>query len=490
MGQLHSRGLAVDPITLRDELSRAGKLERAGGEAYLRHVLSAVSTTALVAQHARIILEGAAQSAVDASKGRPLAELRAILDDYAARLGRLAGGGRPLFVRACDAVADPVTWLLDGLLQAGMLAFLSGRDQLGKTLLAWEITRAVLTGDPLLGHFAVHARGPVVAAFLDDPWKLTVQRRDLLGLNDREDLILVDSREAEPGVPLLRDIGQEAKRVSARLIVLDAHYLFVPSGREAGNDAASMRPVVGAFDRLTVQTDATVLVVAHDNLAGRPLAGSHVVRAGAKAILHLRVPRGDKTATHEPPSTSRRELSVEGKTVAHAVHVVENNGPGDWRYVGLPRQARVEDLRGEARRDLADHPASSAEETAKRLKRRTQDVRAAFVAMEIDGEADAAKEPSGRGRPRSVWSLKPGTESLGPDGKSNGQAVNVDGPTTLEDFSSVYPPPKGRENGDGKSVDSQDALLAKQRAVFDGEVIPVRSPSAAVARGPEQQGQL
>ena len=57
--RLYDRRQAVDPVTLKEELRRAGDLERAGGDAYLAEVIASVPTIANLEHHARIVLENA-----------------------------------------------------------------------------------------------------------------------------------------------------------------------------------------------------------------------------------------------------------------------------------------------------------------------------------------------------------------------------------------------------------------------------------------------
>jgi hypothetical protein len=66
--------------------------------------------------------------------------------------------------------------VIDQIIPAGMLTLLSGKDKLGKTLLAWELCRSVLQGIPFVGHFPA-MQGPVVFLALDDPATVTIYRR-------------------------------------------------------------------------------------------------------------------------------------------------------------------------------------------------------------------------------------------------------------------------------------------------------------------------
>jgi replicative DNA helicase len=59
MAALADRGDVIDPVVLRDELSRRGDLEAAGGTDYIAELLDAVPTAANIEYHARIVREKA-----------------------------------------------------------------------------------------------------------------------------------------------------------------------------------------------------------------------------------------------------------------------------------------------------------------------------------------------------------------------------------------------------------------------------------------------
>src|SRR5438128_6864218 len=59
MLSLTERGDVIDPVTLRDELSRRGDLDRAGGMAYIAALIDVVPTAANVDYHAKIVRDKA-----------------------------------------------------------------------------------------------------------------------------------------------------------------------------------------------------------------------------------------------------------------------------------------------------------------------------------------------------------------------------------------------------------------------------------------------
>jgi RecA-family ATPase len=90
--------------------------------------------------------------------------------------------------KAADLVAEPVAWTVDQIIPAGMLTVLSGKDKAGKTLLALEMVRSVIRGQPFLDQFTVQ-KGPVIFLALDDPASVTVDRIRQLELDDPTSLL-------------------------------------------------------------------------------------------------------------------------------------------------------------------------------------------------------------------------------------------------------------------------------------------------------------
>lgn len=346
---------------------------------------------------------------------------------------------RPFAIRAADAVATPVEKLIEGLLPAGMLALLSGKDKRGKTLLAQEMVGSVLIGEPFLDQFAVR-RGPVLAAFMDDPFNLTLERLQTLGIKEHPDLHLVPPT-AFDGDPasFLTKMEKAVKEIKPVLIVIDALYQLVPSGANAGNDQARMGPLMGRLNRLAEASGATNLIICHDSKGGGDVAGSHVVRAAAKAILRLTVPAGEETSADDGPPTSRRILRVESKVEAASTWALDCGGCGQWDFLGRPDQVRVSETLEAVRRYLSAGGERTRNEIAEALKKRSAEVGEALNQLCSEGFTVKTVEPVKKGRPRIVYSAKD-FRSQAPDQKgtrdqkSDVQVTDSKGDTVTGDF--------------------------------------------------------
>ena len=302
--------------------------------------------------------------------------------------------------RPSELKARPIEWLVDGLLPRAMFAVLHGKDKLGKTLLAWEMARAILFRELLFRQFAT-AHGRVVLALLDDPHDLTVARRDALGLSDCDDLRIVTPLDADLTDPerFLADFCAKCADFKPSLVFLDALYMFAPAGRDSMNDASRMGRLMRAFDALAENLRATVLLAAHDRKDGLDVAGSHVIRAAAKALLHLERPRWSQDADEE--DDGRRGLTVVSKLTGEAKHLLRCRGAAAWTYIGRGDSAR--EARGAWARDrVSDYlragDSGTAEEIARHLRMRKADALAALTELEETGDAASELQPRADGK--------------------------------------------------------------------------------------------
>jgi len=371
---------------------------------------------------------------------------------------------RAPLVRASEIVAEPVSYCIDEVLPNAMLAILSGRDKLGKTLLALEMVKAVLLRQPFLDAFAVDGGGRVAAYLLDDPDSLTIDRLKALGIYDHPDLHVCTASRADlrDAGAILEDMVAEVKRVGAGFVVVDALYLFVPPGRESGNDVARMRPVMLALNRLAQETGATVLLIAHDNKSGVDVAGSYIIRASAKAILRLSLPKSAVEDDEDGPQTAYRVLRTETKMGPARSWTLEILGTPDkykgWRCHGTTTEAKASETYRLVIACLEDKEPRTVAEIAAVIRRREQEVRDAVDKLVGEGKVEAIKgPPSGKkGRPstRYQWRISPPEEDFpsgGREEKSVTQRPENTQLAVLVDFRSQSSSPRGSER-DGKSL--------------------------------------
>ena len=325
------------------------------------------------------------------------------------RAVQLTGDRLACFQRPSEIDSRPIEWVVEGLVPAGMLTLLHATDKAGKTLLAWELARAVVAGQPFLVPGFPVRRGRVLMALLDDAAPINAFRRDLFGLTafDEDVWMLTEYPEAN-GMPLPpeRVIGKlrEACEVfQPSLVILDALYQFTPTTRDAGSDAARMTPLMHLIDSLR-KCGAGVVLIAHDRKDEDDVAGSHVIRAKAKQRLHLqKYPLRQPPRDGEPRAkdTGKRLLRVTGKLGSEAIHALMLRHPGRFEYVsddldaareqwGRERQASTETV---VMRWLNAGNAGTVDDLTSAIGRRREDVHKALKALLRSGDLETYMAP-------------------------------------------------------------------------------------------------
>jgi hypothetical protein len=340
--------------------------------------------------------------------------------EHAEQSGRERAGRH--FLKPSKVEARPIEWLVEGWLPAGMLTVLHATDKSGKTLIAWELGRAVADGKPFLGKFPTR-RGRVLLALLDDSAPINSFRRDLFGLAAFDDSIcmMTEYPEAENGMPLppeqvIQIISEACDAFRPAFVVLDALYQFFPTSRDAGNDASRMKMVMAMVNRLT-RRGAAALLVAHDRKGEDDVAGSYVIRATAKQLLHLqKYPLRQATRDGEPrpTDTGRRLLRITGKLSTESTHALRLRDPGRFEYVSDD----IEAARAEWDRERQESTAAlvrawfeagkqgTVDDAVRAAGRRRVDVLAAIKSLEVDGFVQMYKLPSTGGRPGTGYRRK------------------------------------------------------------------------------------
>ncbi len=311
--------------------------------------------------------------------------------------------------KAADLVAEPVTWTVNQIIPAGMLTVLSGKDKVGKTLLAWEIARAVRRGEAFLGQFPVK-QGPVIFLALDDPAVVTVDRLEQLGLKDCPQLHVATPLDCQHRFSMFWDeVGKQVLGLHAGLLIVDALYLFLPQGPDTLNQAGAMHPVMAIFNQLTEKTRVSIVLIAHDNKSGMDVAGSFVIRAAARQILRLSAPDG---------LSPKRLLKVEGKIIEAGEWTLNFGGPGQWKLVDTEAE-KLGKTKGAVSAWLQRGQVGTVEEIARAVEKRRADVGTVLAQLKAEGLVEIEKVTTGaKGRPRDVYHWvfgpEPGNLHAGP----------------------------------------------------------------------------
>jgi hypothetical protein len=162
---LDDRSEPSEVLALERELETRGRLAEAGGRTRLAELAHLATATVNAGHYAGLVVEAAARRRLfavglacqtAAMNGSVDAGLRERLAEF---VHPQPGAGSPWRRQAWsdfrDQVGDEHRWLVEGLLPAGMLAFVAGPPKKGKTWLGIGLALAVATGAPLFGEYAV-----------------------------------------------------------------------------------------------------------------------------------------------------------------------------------------------------------------------------------------------------------------------------------------------------------------------------------------------
>ncbi len=301
---------------------------------------------------------------------------------------------------ASELEGPELYFTINPLVPASTLTLLVGEHKTGKSLLAMEMIRAVLTGSPFLGHFTA-GQGNVIALFLDDPASLVYKRLENIGLRD-EGLEVATRQDADPDRPL-RLLDTLAKKAATRrpaLIILDALYVLF-KGKDQLQQPGDM---IQRLERIAEDSGSAVVLIHHPSKSNNKAAGSFLIPAIAKSILHLSQPNKREAGRYRDKGTTRRVLRVEGKYVPETSYALDFTGPAGWRLLAETSAVKDEDLVPSLEALVSGNPGLTTGDLARKVGRRGEDVRRALEQLAQKGLAYHHKTRTGRpGRPGGTW---------------------------------------------------------------------------------------
>jgi hypothetical protein len=306
-------------------------------------------------------------------------------------------------VKGLQNMAKP-PMLIDDLIPQGAIVIITAPSYTGKTFLALEMARAVATGSPFLGHYAIPNPGNVYLIEQDSPkydtgalfaamLRRTAEeyRGEYLSPLDR---IYISWH---PGIDLLQpltphiiantiqhfstfegmangprwtidehgeyqEIDPEIVTNGARLVILDT-LRACNTGDE--NDSGAMEKVMRALKDVRKATGATVVVLHHDNAAGSRLRGSTAIEGAADTIFRLSKSRKGKTIS----CTVRKARAVQPESFRFSINTLEVPALGtvkEVRFEGTIEAHEVEEADSE--NELLSYIGSRVEVSGADLK--------------------------------------------------------------------------------------------------------------------------
>jgi hypothetical protein len=210
---------------------------------------------------------------------------------------------RITLVPASSIKPRPVRWLWDRRIALGTLALLGGREGIGKSMVAYQLT-ADITRGRLAGVNLGRPRAVVVCA-TEDSWEHTIVPRLMAADADldrvyRIDVVTSEGLNGTLTLPIDLELLENAVRdVEAALIVLDPLLSRLSTALDTHKDAEvriALEPVTAVADR----TGSSVVGLIHVNKGTTVdpltmLMGSRAFAAVARSVLFVAVDPEDET---------------------------------------------------------------------------------------------------------------------------------------------------------------------------------------------------
>lgn len=304
----------------------------------------------------------------------------------------------------------PKPWMLiDGLLPQGAVCVLAGRGYSGKTFLAMEAARAIVTGQPFLGHYKVpsfsrgnvlfieqdspkYDTGNAIWAMIKEQWKAEktdlevqhpleglriawhpglnlMQRLDayriaktanslFTHLNNVVEDELIFSEEGDViGRRPTGDIEEEGYR-GAKLIILDT-LRALNTGKEDKSD--DMEPIVQNLKLIRHLTGATILLIHHTGAGDERTRGSTAVEDGADFTMYVKGRKGKAKVE------IRKARAVQPLDFKFEITSQENPTLGPTKQVVFRGEMEEQDSDDEAPNQLTEYLKKQGEVSREQL---------------------------------------------------------------------------------------------------------------------------
>lgn len=327
---VRAKGEPVNIVTVVDQLTSIGKLEQAGGAAYIASLIDSNSENAVpTAANSRFYADKIVEKWAEAERKKYVQHLAAALKNgqdfdealefFNLQIGQLTeelGGGskdrRFRFNPISDLEIKPPNWLISAHFEKEMLIMIFGDTGSYKTFVALDQGLHIAAGRPWHGHEV--QQGPV-AYICGEGLPNVKKRMAAWGAYHHTD---VDSLPfyVSSGPAALVDEGSLSETLFAVendlqeppvLIIIDTLNRNIGAADE--NSSVDMTSFVKACDGLRVRTGATVAIIHHTGLANKERSRGH---SALKAALdsEFRVDVDDtktirlestKSKDHEPP---------------------------------------------------------------------------------------------------------------------------------------------------------------------------------------------
>lgn len=203
-------------------------------------------------------------------------------------------------VSALDIGIERTRWFWDGRIAMGTLALLAGRQDIGKSTLAYKLAAEVTNGT-LVGEYFGEPRSVIVVA-TEDSWRATINPRLMASGADLSRVFKVEASDPnEYGLSLPDDIEELAeitRDVGASLILLDPLMSRVDKKLDTHKDS-EVRKALEPLVKMAELAGAAVLGLIHVNKGGstdplNSIMASAAFTAVARAVLYVVIDSEDE----------------------------------------------------------------------------------------------------------------------------------------------------------------------------------------------------
>ena len=302
--ELKAKSLGLNILILVSELEKRGKLEAAGGAAYIAELTSAASTVntffyegeILTAYRGRSLCNAAVLARESLEKGESPDVVNERLASTLETLSRITKADKGIsFKDLLTKQFPPENWLIDGLITTG-LTVLTGTSKIGKSWAALQLVTALDQGGYFLGQLKAEKCDCLYLA-LEDTEKRIQKRLKKQGITSFNGSRLEVKRRT---VGELRNFLKENPQY--QVIVIDTFQKMM--GLDDLNDYAKTVNGMSALKAIADDLNRAVIVIHHNRKSSEndtdfmeSALGSTGINATADCTLTMKRKRGVETAT-------------------------------------------------------------------------------------------------------------------------------------------------------------------------------------------------
>jgi hypothetical protein len=351
---LVERGALADTLSVCSELERMGKLEKAGGDVYVRELAVLSPASANAVHWAKLVLDktsrreqfNIARALFDASQnggveGNP--ELADRLSGFVSALKGLDSRGKKPSLpfeglgKALAETPEEPRWVLNGYIARGVVTLLAGRPKVGKSTFAFGLFGSVLAGRPFVDR-DVDETG-ILLLSEERPDSLAEKRRRF-ALGDSVHLLMRHQAGplAWPDV-VAQAVGHCADH-GLGLLVVDTFDKWTGLRGDAENNAGDVLAALEPL-QLAASQDLAVLIVAHQRKSagehGEAVRGSNALTGAVDVIVELERPAPSLSA-----GKGARLLRAVSRFVSTPEEIVVELEAAGYRACGDLNQVKAE----------------------------------------------------------------------------------------------------------------------------------------------------